>query len=217
MAKVIIYEGLDNCLKTTMVNEFIKYVNYNSYLKSSSYNIIKTFQVLKYSAPPKLDVDYNGFDTLFQEKVFEKMFNTLEFFQKNNIDVILDRSHLGDNVYSKLYRNKGMLTENSLERIKESEQKYLKNISYMDILNDHHVFVFYDDIEYLLKRNDGKNLSDNEENIKEELKQFKEIDKHTLIPNVHYINLRDFSISDNPDKIDTDKLSDFIFNKTYNI
>lgn len=184
MPKTLIFEGLDNCLKTTLIEKLLKMP-----LNPGS------FQILKYTAPPRGVLSRED----WQYETFLNMFKALDFFNKENINSILDRAHIGDFVYGPKYRNTP--TEH-LDRICSLEEEFLNFSSPEYVKNDLHLFFLYDDLDGLIARNDGMNLSGKEEDVLDELNRFKNIGSFTKIPNLHRINLKEFRKNDDPNDID---------------
>lgn len=85
MAKIIC-EGLDRLGKTTLISGIINRLGYH--------------EVIHFDKPKGLDV-YSGSLFKYQEESFKNMFRLLSC----SADVICDRSHIGEYVYSPLYRS----------------------------------------------------------------------------------------------------------------
>ncbi|MFW6283340.1 MAG: hypothetical protein ACOC1P_04785 [Minisyncoccales bacterium] len=86
--KIIFFEGIDNCFKTTNIKKLCSYF----------YKKGEPFHVLKYSGIKEA----KGIAGLeFSKKMYDQMFQIIENSKNQGINIILDRSHLGENVYSR--------------------------------------------------------------------------------------------------------------------
>lgn len=128
-------EGMDNCLKDTIIYEL------RSILPPAT-------QVLKFSNPPK-----GVHAKEYQMKHFQDMFDLMEStLAVNKRHLILNRSHLGEFVYAPIYR------KYDADWIFEMEKAFLakKNHSEQSAL-----LLFYDSSNQKLKlREDGKSFSE---------------------------------------------------------
>jgi len=140
---IIIFEGPDNVGKGTQINLLRTYFgNINKITHIIKYSNILTENIYEYSK-----IQYNE---MF--KIMKKL--------NDNFYLIFDRSHIGENVYSPIYRNYNG------EYIYDIEKKYIKS----NFWNSIFLITLYDEPENLIKRDDGLSFS-----IKLEKKQ-KEID-----------------------------------------
>jgi nicotinamide riboside kinase len=93
MNKSFIIEGLDRLGKSTLISNIQQKLGF--------------FQVIHYSKPLKLDA-YNGDLRKYQYESFKAMFRMLETSadapHHAQVRYILDRAHLGEAVYSPMYR-----------------------------------------------------------------------------------------------------------------
>lgn len=80
---VIIFEGQDRCLKSTIINRLIQTDENHNY------------HTLHYGKPPKIENVQS-----YQEKTYSQMFDLLNVKK----DFILDRSHIGEMIWSPIYR-----------------------------------------------------------------------------------------------------------------
>lgn len=176
---LIIFEGQDRCGKDTQIKKLI-----NSKVFKYKYPIII------HSSGLKRDSDDESM--VYNKEYYKQQMNVITN-NKNN-DFILNRSYFGEWVYGKLYRNY------DAEYIWELENKFLKEYN-----DDVFLFVFVDEIDNLLKRDDGNSLSISKNNLIFEQSRFKEIYNNTKIEKKLFINIKDKT----PDKIH-DMLLSFI-------
>lgn len=85
---VYIFEGMDNCLKDTLIQLFRS-------------NLSPQTQVLKYSSPPKGVLNPEQWQKAHFTDMFDLLKTNLEGGSRN---LILNRAHLGEYVYSPIYR-----------------------------------------------------------------------------------------------------------------
>tara|TARA_B100000767_G_scaffold160107_1_gene150225 strand:+ start:307 stop:921 length:615 start_codon:yes stop_codon:yes gene_type:complete len=171
MSKFIIIEGTDNVGKDTQQNLIIE--------KMSEY----VFHKLHYSSLPfKDDKEKHGtyskklYDDMFKLMMKTKIGNTKD--DKESINLIFNRSHLGETVYSPLYRGY------SGDYVLDIEKKYTKelreNLYLITLTNDPHT---------ILKRDDGKSFYGNEEEVKAEVDGFRRAHKLSTIKNKLHVNV----------------------------
>jgi thymidylate kinase len=160
MSKIVLFEGLDNCFKTTNVKAL-----FNFWSKQN-----QTAHVLHYSGVKSLDK--NEAQKLSQ-KLYTEMFETFEYFYDKNINVICDRSHLGENVYSR-YRGYDPSYIWKLEE-KFRIHEFWNNV-YVIFLKD-------SNIDNVLSRDDGLSLSTKKEDKIFERSKFEEAMFMTSIKN----------------------------------
>ncbi len=164
MSKFIIIEGTDNTGKDTQQNLIIEKVN----------NLV--FQKLHYSSLP-----FRGVKELhisYSQKLYDDMFKLMMASKDNDINIIFNRSHLGESVYSPLYR------EYSGDYIFDIEKKYVnslrKELYLITLTNDPHT---------ILKRDDGKSFYGNEEEVKAEVDGFNRAHRLSKIKNKLLLNI----------------------------
>lgn len=164
MSKFIIIEGTDNTGKDTQQNLIIEKVN----------NLV--FQKLHYSSLPfKGDKEKH---ISYSQKLYDDMFKLMMASKDKDINIIFNRSHLGESVYSPLYR------EYSGDYIFDIEKKYVhslrKELYLITLTNDPHT---------ILKRDDGKSFYGNEEEVKAEVDGFNRAHRLSKIKNKLKIHL----------------------------
>ena len=122
-------------------------------------------------------------EPLKQSKEFYK--NLLLLISNNNNNFILNRSHLGEIVYGPLYRNYDGYY------VLDLEKKYLLNTDKNVIL-----ISLIDSSYKNIKREDGDSLSNNTEDINNEIKQFKNMYELSNIKNKLFIDINNKIIED---------------------
>jgi thymidylate kinase len=109
------------------------------------------------------------------EAYYNQMFEFCKKANEINTDLILDRAHLGESVYSPIYRNY------SGDYVFDLEKKYdLEKII---------LFVFYADPEILIERDDGLSFSIDLEKKKNEIDAFQKAFELTNIHKKVLINI----------------------------
>tara|TARA_R110002153_G_scaffold50905_1_gene143184 strand:- start:2546 stop:3157 length:612 start_codon:yes stop_codon:yes gene_type:complete len=170
MSKFIIIEGTDNVGKDTQQDLIIK--NMSNHV----------FHKLHYSSLPfKDDKDKHAayskdlYETMFQLMIKSKSTETKDDL---DINIIFNRSHLGESIYSPLYRGY------SGDYVFDIEKKYTKalreELYLITLVNDPHT---------ILKRDDGKSFYGNEEEVKAEVDGFTRAHRKSTIKNKLLINV----------------------------
>jgi len=170
MSKFIIIEGTDNVGKDTQQDLIIK--NMSNHV----------FHKLHYSSLPfKDDKDKHAayskdlYETMFQLMIKSKSTETEDDL---DINIIFNRSHLGESIYSPLYRGY------SGDYVFDIEKKYTKalreELYLITLVNDPHT---------ILKRDDGKSFYGNEEEVKAEVDGFTRAHRKSTIKNKLLINV----------------------------
>lgn len=181
---IYIFEGMDNCLKDTLIQLF------RSTLPPQT-------QILKYNSPPARVSNVE----LWQKAHFEDMFDLLKInLNHSSRNLILNRAHLGEYVYSPIYRGyEG-------EWIFDLEKSFFDSSNFPQ--SNIKLFVFYDsDNSKLRMREDGNSFSDNDDgNINTERIRFLNAFQKSLISRKKLFDLSDY-ISDfknDPNRIDVE-------------
>ena len=170
MQKFIIIEGTDNVGKDTQQNLIIERMP----------NLV--FHKLHYSSLPfRKDKDLHA---TYSKKMYDGMFKLMmkskigQSKGDEDINLIFNRSHLGETVYSPLYRGY------SGDYVFDIEKKYTKalreNLYLITLTNDPHT---------ILKRDDGKSFYGNEEEVKAEVDGFKRAHRLSTIKNKLHIDV----------------------------
>ncbi len=110
------------------------------------------------------------------ESINNKMSSDL--FSNNSYNYIFDRSHLGELVYAPLYR------KYSGDYILDIEKQYVNELK-----DNLFMFVFVNDPETILKRDDGLSFYKNVEEVKIEKEAFEEAFNKSKIYHKYLINV----------------------------
>jgi thymidylate kinase len=170
MNKFIICEGPDNVGKDTQIDLIIKHLSN------------RVFHKLHYSALPFKD-DKEKHAT-YSKKLYETMFQLMmkskigKYKGDLDINIILNRSHLGETVYSPLYRGY------SGDYVFDIEKKYTKALR-----EDLYLITLVNDPHTILKRDDGKSFYGNEEEVKAEIDGFTRAHRKSTIKNKLLVNI----------------------------
>jgi len=164
MSKFIIIEGTDNTGKDTQQNLIIKKVN----------DLV--FQKLHYSSLPFKDDKEKHIS--YSQKLYDDMFKLMIASKDKDINIIFNRSHLGESVYSPLYR------EYSGDYIFDIEKRYVKQLR-----KELYLITLTNDPHTILKRDDGKSFYGNEEEVKAEVDGFTRAHRLSTIKNKLHINV----------------------------
>lgn len=132
---IVVFEGMDNCLKDTLIQSL------RGFLAPAT-------QVLKFSGPPREQPNQREFQLLHFSDMFELLLLSLSNGQRN---FILNRAHLGEYVYSPIYRHY------EAEWIFNLEEKFL--IESEKISKTFLILLYDSDNDELRRREDGKSLS----------------------------------------------------------
>ena len=169
MSKFIIIEGTDNVGKDTQQDLIIK--NMSDYV----------FHKLHYSSLPFKDNE--GYDdkemhATYSKKMYDDMFKVMMNCKDKDINFIFNRSHLGETIYSPLYRGY------SGDYVLDIEKKYTKALR-----EDLYLITLTNDPHTILKRDDGKSFYGNEEEVKAEVDGFRRAHKLSSIKNKLHVNV----------------------------
>jgi hypothetical protein len=172
---IYIFEGMDNCLKDTLIQLF-------------RFHLSPKTQTLKFSNPPK---NINNPED-WQKTHFKDMFDLISLSLANSSrNMILNRAHLGEYVYSPIYRG---YEGNFIFDLEET---------FLNICNEHNnkikLFVIYDSDNFQLKcREDGKSLSNNNyQKMDFERKRFIEAFKRSKFSHKKLFDISDYIIDKN--------------------
>jgi len=162
MSKFIIIEGPDRVGKDTQQNL-----------------IIKNFPNLAFHKVHYSSVPFDGEQGIeYSAKMYNDMFKMMMSCKDNDVNIIFNRSHLGESVYSALYRGYNG------DYIFDIEDKYVnalrKNLYLITLVND---------AKIIYKRDDGKSFYKFEEEVKAEVDGFKRAHKKSKIKNKLMMNV----------------------------
>lgn len=162
---------MDNCLKDTLIQLFRATLSPQT-------------QLLKYNSPP----DGVSNVELWQKAHFEDMFDLIKTTLDNGSrNLILNRAHLGEYVYSPIYRGyEG-------DWIFDLEKSFLGNSDFYH--SNIKLFVFYDSNNSNLHfREDGKSFSSHkDENLDKERDRFLKAFEKSMIPDKKLFDLSDYT------------------------
>jgi thymidylate kinase len=151
----------DNVGKGTQIQLLKRYLEENDQL----------LHVLHYS-------NIKGKDVYQRSQVYyQQMFMLCEYALSSNISLILDRAHLGETVYSPLYRNYNG------DYVFELERDLIKH------QGGYHLVVFIADPETLVHREDGFSFSKDLEAKRDEIDRFVNAYNKSTIKNKHLIDI----------------------------
>ncbi len=150
VTKLIIVDGMDNTGKSTLIARLTKVLE----------SLGNTTITIHSQKPPK---DIAPEDTsAYQHKYYLDLINmlaTLKSERKYDY-IILDRGWISEYVYGPLYRNRG-----KQEIVEDNIVLDKKVLSLFNIPSDVYLIMLLGSTKFLLSREDGKSLSDNDENL----------------------------------------------------
>lgn len=164
---IIDITGLDNTGKDTQI------------AKIKSYFKHKHFHTFHYSAVKGLNTEEAR---MYSEKMYSEMFSLIKYCYSKDVSVILNRDHLGEVVYSPLYRNYS------------GEYVYAIEDRFKSILDKIYLIVLVDEPKNCLERDDGLSLSTDYDKKVLEKKGFEEAYNNTGIKNKILININNKNI-----------------------
>jgi thymidylate kinase len=174
MSKFIIIEGTDNVGKDTQQDLIIK--NMSDHV----------FHKLHYSSLPFKDdkEKHANYSKELYETMFQLMMKSKIASKKGdlNINLIFNRSHLGETVYSPLYRGY------SGDYVFDIEKKFTKILR-----EDLYLITLTNTPHNILKRDDGKSFYGNEEEVKAEVDGFQRAHRLSTIKNKLHVDVGNMS------------------------
>tara|TARA_R110000803_G_scaffold63575_3_gene124278 strand:+ start:7316 stop:7927 length:612 start_codon:yes stop_codon:yes gene_type:complete len=177
MSKFVICEGPDNVGKTTQIDLIVK--NLDTHV----------FHKLHYSSLPFKDdkEKHANYSKDLYETMFQLMMKSKLAKQKGDLDInfIFDRSHLGETVYSPLYRGY------SGDYVFDIESKYTTALR-----EDLYLITLVNNPHTILKRDDGKSFYRNEEEVEAEVGGFRRAHRKSSIKNKLLLNIGTMSAID---------------------
>jgi thymidylate kinase len=163
MNKYIIIEGPDRVGKDTQQKLIMK-----------NFPFLQ-FQTLHYSTLPFKSPE---FYQQYSSAMYEDMFKMMTSLKGTGVNLILNRSHLGESVYSPLYRNY------SGDYVFELEWKYTKELE-----DNLYLITLIEDPLSLSKRDDGLSFSSSASDIEKEVYLFYKAHDLSTIKNKILINI----------------------------
>ena len=141
------------------------------------------FQKMHYSSLPfKHNVDLH---ISYSHRLYSDMFTMMSKLKDDSINIILNRSHLGESVYSPIFRNYSGDFVFDIE--KKFTQELRENLYLITLVNDPHI---------LWSRDDGKSLHKSEEEIAAQVDGFKRAHRLSKIKNKLLINVGSMTAED---------------------
>lgn len=160
----IIIEGPDNVGKTTLINNLKKELN------------DRTFHTLHYSnvrqPTPSKHIEYS-------KKLYREMFAIAKYTHDIGSNTICDRSHIGEMVYSPMYRNY------SGDYVLDIEKEY--DLSHFILIT------LIDEAHNLINRDDGLSHSVDPHKKQKEIDLFVESHNKSNINKKLLVNIKDFN------------------------
>lgn len=150
VTKLIIVDGMDNTGKSTLIARLTKVLE----------SLGNTTITIHSQKPPK---DIAPEDTsAYQHKYYLDLINMLATLKSEcKYDyIILDRGWISEYVYGPLYRNRG-----KQEIVEDNIVLDKKVLSLFNMPSDVYLIMLLGSTKFLLSREDGKSLSDNDENL----------------------------------------------------
>jgi thymidylate kinase len=166
---ILLFEGPDNVGKSTQIKKILKYF------------IDKPTFVIHFSGIPGISPDTSR---LYSEIMYNDMFKLMSQSHENNRNLIFDRSHIGEAVYAPIFRNY------SGDFVFDIERSY----QFTDVFQTIKLFIFVDEPENLINREDGNSFSVDPGIKQQEIDLFKEAYRKSLIPKKYFININGKSI-----------------------
>ena len=171
----ILFEGIDNVGKTTQIK----------LLNTALFNKGYINHVLHYSSISNVAPDDSR---MYSERMYKSMFNFLnkQWIENSTNSFILDRSHIGEMVYSPIYR------DYSGDYVLDIEREYYNSMFWRNV----YLFVFIDEPENAISRDDGESFTIDIEKKQDEINSFIEAYHKSLIINKTIINICDKNIEE---------------------
>jgi thymidylate kinase len=187
---VYIFEGMDNCLKDTLIR----------LLRST---LPPQTQILKYDSPPQGISNVELWQKFHFEDMFELMKTSLNSSSRN---LILNRAHLGEYVYSPIYRGyEG-------EWIFDLEKSFFNSSGIYQA--DIKLFVFYDSDNLKLRmREDGNSFSGNDDlKMNKERGRFLKAFEKSIISHKKLFDLSDYlsDFKNEPNRINVELILELL-------
>ena len=150
MGPTIIIEGIDRIGKDTLISNIIETFGYYSVVHFKPPALSKVYDNIKVGKNEDENIKMRKF--LFQRDSFDEMFKLI----RSNAKLIFNRSHLGEFVYSSMYRK---YPGNYIYQIEKENSDILSNI-YLILLTTSN---------FSILENDGKSLDWNNKELEQRL------------------------------------------------
>tara|TARA_R110001592_G_scaffold162601_1_gene396200 strand:+ start:8648 stop:9235 length:588 start_codon:yes stop_codon:yes gene_type:complete len=162
-SKFVIIEGPDRVGKDTQQDMIIK----------NSHN--KAFHKLHYTSVP-----FKGeAAATYSARMYTDMFNIMSALKDKNINIIFNRSHLGESIYAPLYRGY------SGDYVFDIERRYASSLR-----ENLYLITLVNDTKTLIERDDGNSLYDGlEESLRAEIDGFTRAHRKSKIKNKLLLNV----------------------------
>jgi len=169
---IIFIEGPDNCGKGSQIHEINRYFYPKIMFHTMHYGGVR-----KPGITPEQYLEYS-------RMYYSDMFRMIYLANTRGINLILDRSHLGEIIYAQKYR--GYSGDYVLELEKHWDEE----------LQNSYLITFYDKPENLIKREDGYSFSINKEDKIEEINKFIDAHDKSIIPHKLLMNIDGYGIKE---------------------
>jgi len=167
---IILFEGPDRCGKSTQITKL------QSLLTDKPLHLLHYFALKGFSNSESIkEYSYN---------LYKSMFDLLKNNYKES-HFIIDRAHISEAVYSPLYRNY------SGEYVYDLEKNYIGT----EFWSQFYLITFIDNIENIIKRDDGLSFTIEPGNISKEINSFIDATQKSNIINKKIINIANKSIN----------------------
>ena len=153
----IILEAPDRCGKDTQIALIIKRLS------------DRVFHKMHYSALPFKNPDKHTSHSVAQ---YEQMFEIMKQLKPSGINVIFNRSHLGESIYAPLYRGY------SGDYVFDIESRHIR-----ELRDNVYLITMVNTPEILMSRDDGQSLYSNGEELRAETDGFVRAHRKSLIKN----------------------------------
>ena len=179
MHKLIIFEGLDNTGKTTLIDRFIRILKQLQY----TYKVIKADNPLKGYNIEELTLEQIQVIT---DNYYKDFINNIAEVSMRFNYIILDRSWISEYVYGEIYRKQDPL--HIIENNIIYERKLLKLYGEDYI----HLYILIASAKFVIAHDDGLSLSEKDTlKINNEISLFNKVMDLTLIQQKQWMDVQD--------------------------
>lgn len=167
---IVIFEGIDNVGKDTQIKLFQKYM-FDKHRMSFHQLHYSGFNSTEMTQSELLDINY---------KLYCEMFDIV---YRNNLNFILNRSHLGEYVYGNMYRG--------------YDASYIFDLEKTRIIKKIKLILLLDESENVIKRDDGHSFTTNKTVKEKEIELFREVFNKTSIEDKIIIEKNSIEVTHN--------------------